>query len=96
VIKKDIVDTLHGEHGGMSLQETDHHVNALLGLLGEAIQWEPVTIANFGKFRQKERKVREIRMPDGTPKLTSGADRIQFIPSQALKTQLNQKDESDS
>ncbi len=93
MIKKDIVDALHAEHGGMSLAETEAHVNALLAILGEAMQWESVTIANFGKFQSKRRTVREIRMPDGTRKLTTGAEKVVFIPSQALKTRLNQSDE---
>lgn len=89
MIKKDIVDQLYHDHGGMTRAETEQHVNMLLDILGDAINDGPVTIANFGKFRHKSRNVREVTLPDGRKKLTSGTNRIQFVPSPALKTKIN-------
>ncbi|MDJ0835602.1 MAG: HU family DNA-binding protein [Acidobacteriota bacterium] len=89
MIKKDIVEQLHEEHGGMTLPETEEHVNTLLELLKDAMDREDVTITHFGKFRHKHRKVREIILPSGKKQLTNATDRIQFLPSPALKTKIN-------
>ena len=89
MIKKDIVEQLYADHGGMSRPETEEHVNTLLRLLKDGMDREDVTITHFGKFRHKSRKVREITLPDGNKQLSSGADRVQFVPSPALKTKIN-------
>ena len=89
MIKKDIIDQMYADHGGMSRPETEEHVNTLLTLLKEAMDKGDVTITHFGRFRHKERKVREVTLPSGKKILTHATERIQFIPGPALKTKIN-------
>jgi len=90
MIKKDIIDRLHQDHGGMTLPEADAHTNTLLALLKQAMEEpEPVTITHFGKFHHKRRKVRDVIMPNGHELMSSAADRIQFLPCPSLKTIIN-------
>jgi len=91
VIKKDIAETLYEEHGGMSRAETAANLDTLLAILSEAMEEGEVKITNFGKFRPRARTVREINLPDGRPVLTSGDEKIQFLPAPALKHHLNQR-----
>lgn len=97
MIKKDIAVYLHERHGGMTLEEAERHTNTLLDLLAKAIMAEEtVTITGFGRFRHKQRTVREIHLPNGETKLSSGGTRVQFLPSPKLKNTINGGSATDS
>ncbi len=90
MIKQDIVRHLHEIHGGLTMEEAEHYTDTLINLLKEAMSTEStLTIAGFGRFRHKRRSVREVVMPDGEHRLTTGGERIQFLPSPRLKAFIN-------
>jgi nucleoid DNA-binding protein len=90
VIKKEIAAYLYERHGGMTLDEAERNTNILFDMLGEAIvAEESVTITGFGRFKHKQRSVREVHLPNGERKLSAGGERIQFLPSPKLKTLIN-------
>ena len=93
MIKKDVIRQIHQAHGGLSLKEIERHTQSLLALLERVIDAEPLTISGFGRFQHKKRSVREIKMPDGRRALTDSTQKVQFLPSPALKTYLNNDDE---
>ena len=90
MIKKDIIDYLHENHGGLTLEEVEGYTNVLMDLLKESIAARPgLTVKGFGKFRHKQKPVREVILPNGERLHTSGGERIQFLPSPGLKAYLN-------
>lgn len=97
MIKKDIARNLYERHGGMTMQQSENYVNAVIDILKEAAQQgDSVTITHFGKFRQKQKAVREIVLPTGKTQLTNAGTRLQFLPSSQLKTRVNAKTPVDS
>lgn len=94
MIKKDIVDRLYESHGGMTFDEAEEYTNEILDILRTGMLSEDgVTVAGFGRFRHKERAVREVTMPNGEKKLSASGTRIQFLPSPALKAYINSDEE---
>lgn len=92
MIKKDIARNLYERHGGITMQESEAYVNTLIDILKDASnKGEPITVTHFGKFRQKEKAVREIVLPTGKTQLTNAGTRLQFLPSSQLKTRVNAK-----
>lgn len=92
MIKKDIARNLYERHGGITMQESEAYVNSLIDILKEAsAKGESVTVTHFGKFRQKQKAVREIVLPTGKTQLTNAGTRLQFLPSSQLKTRVNAK-----
>jgi nucleoid DNA-binding protein len=92
MIKKDIIRAIYDRHGGITLAEAEQYTNTLIDLLKEAVREEDsVVITNFGKFRKKEVKPRNVTLPSGKETKTQGGERLQFIPSPKLKDFLNQK-----
>ena len=90
MIKKDIARYLYETHGGITLDEAKRYTETLIELLEEAITAaDSVSISGFGRFRHKQRRTREVVMPDGSKQLTSAVDRIQFLPSPKLKAEIN-------
>ena len=96
MIKKDIIEALYQSHGGMSRDEVEKYTNDFIDLLGDAVvRNENVTITHFGRFKHKQRSVREVSMPSGEKRLSAAGQRIQFVASPTLKTFLNSDEESE-
>lgn len=93
MIKRDIVDYIYNNHGGMTRAEVEQYTDLFIEMLNAAVhENESVTITHFGRFRHKQRAVREVVMPTGKKVLSASGDRIQFLPSPKLKTLLNAED----
>ena len=89
MIKQDIVAAIAHEHGGMSVRETQEHLEALLAILKDTLsRSEGVAITHFGRFQIKSKPERQITMPNGSKALSSG-NKIQFLPAPSLKRKLN-------
>lgn len=96
MIKKDIARWLYDRHGGLSLEETREYTSVMIDLLKEVVVENPqVTLTHFGKFKHKIKAGREIALPSGDILRTPPSKRIQFLPSPALKAQLNSNQEED-
>lgn len=94
MIKKDIVQYIYQRHGRHTLAEVEHYTDELFEVLQKTMQEEDsLTITHFGRFRHKDRRVREVTMPNGEKVLTSSLERLQFLPSPVLKTYVNSEDE---
>jgi integration host factor subunit alpha len=92
MIKKDIARNLYDRHGGITMQQSETYVNTLIDILKEASQkGDSITVTHFGKFRLKQKAVREIVLPTGKTQLTNAGTRLQFLPSSQLKTRVNAK-----
>ncbi len=91
MIKRTLVDFIYERHGGTTRAEVEENVDILLDIVQEAIQNnDTVTITHFGRFRRKQRNVREIILPSGDRMLSTAGERVQFLPSPRLKTLLNE------
>lgn len=94
MIKKEIAKELHELHGGMTLAESEQHVNTLLDIMKEAfVAGDPLTITHFGKFKQKKKVVRDVQLPSGKQVMSSAGYRVQFLPSPKLKAKVNAHEE---
>ncbi len=94
MIKRTLVDYIYERHGGRTRAEVEENVDNLLDIIQEEIQKnETVTITHFGRFRRKQRNVREIILPSGDRILSTAGERVQFLPSPRLKTLLNEMPE---
>ena len=90
MIKKDIVEDIYQDHGGFTRAEAEEYTNVILKLLQEGIrEYGSVTITGFGKFRQKQKPIREVTLPDGSKTMTHGGERVQFLPGNKLKARIN-------
>lgn len=93
MIKKDIVQYIYQRHGRHTLAEVEQYTEEFFDLLQKTMQEEDsLTITHFGRFRHKDRSVREVTMPSGQKVLTSSLERLQFLPSPVLKTYVNSDD----
>ena len=90
MIKKDLVRRLYEEHGGMALVELEQYADTFLDLLKNSLsREESLTVAGFGRFIRRQKSGREVLLPDGRRRWVESGAKVRFLPSPALKAQVN-------
>ncbi len=92
MIKKDIVDHLYDTHGGITRDDAEQYTEHILGMLKDGLSGD-ITITDFGRFKQKKKIVRRVRLPNGNLQLSNAGERVQFLPGPKLKRFINSEEE---
>lgn len=89
--RTELVEAVHGRHGGMSRRECQRLVDLILRLIRDRLAaGERVEIAGFGSFEVRSTAPRIRRHPvTGRTVRVAGGRSLVFRPSRVLKRELN-------